>query len=118
MTVYIVCQEKNNTIYRVKDLFDLLVHSRETFEKYFALSAGFKFKSKIPDLERGKTKILTTPLEKPTGQASIPGVFRVPLFSWMSLTLKLGKRGCFSKVSSTTLDITIHLFQYFFKPFI
>jgi hypothetical protein len=31
----------------------------ETFEKCFPPLAGFKFKSKIPDFERGKTKILT-----------------------------------------------------------
>jgi hypothetical protein len=32
----------------------------ETFEKCFPLLARFKFKSKIPDFERGKAKILTT----------------------------------------------------------
>ncbi len=34
----------------------------ETFEKCSIL---FKFKSKIPDFERGKAKILTTPYDLP-----------------------------------------------------
>jgi len=36
------------------------VFDSETFEKCFPLLAGFRFKSKIPDFERGKRKILTT----------------------------------------------------------
>jgi len=36
----------------------------ETFEKCSIL---FKFKSKTPGFERGKAKILTTPLRMPSG---------------------------------------------------
>ena len=45
------------------------------FEVYAYL---FEIKSKIPDFERGKAKILTTPVRsaRPTGQAGIHGVFR------------------------------------------
>jgi len=35
----------------------------EAVSKCFPLTAAFKIKSKFPDFERGKAKILTTPLK-------------------------------------------------------
>ena len=75
--------------------------------------AGFKFKSKIPDFERGKVKILTTPYDLPDLQgrheymeyfedkakASLRAKFEPVDKSRSSGTQKFGKRGCFAKVS-------------------
>ncbi len=38
--------------------------------------AGFKFKSKIPDFERGKTKILTAPYNLPAMSRHFDGDLR------------------------------------------
>ncbi len=42
----------------------------------FPAKAGFKFKSKIPDFERGKAKILTTPYDLPAPFRSFHGDLR------------------------------------------
>jgi hypothetical protein len=50
------------------NVVDLLIQKCETFEKCSFL---FEFKSKIPDFEREKAKILTIPVKNQSGQASI-----------------------------------------------
>jgi hypothetical protein len=71
----------------------------------------FKFKSKIPDFERGKAKILTTPEEwapHSTGQAGIHRVFRGLKFesdpseigfAFHGTSAGIGQKGVFSKAS-------------------
>ena len=66
--------------------------------------AGFKFKSKIPDFERGKAKILTTGIHWVFWGLKFEPVDK----SRSSGTQKLGKRGRFAKVSICGHDTRYH----------
>ena len=81
--------------YRPYNDYNKLYKSLLYYVTFYKRSFVLKIKSKTPDFERGKTIILTT---------VIPPWRDLEDYN-LSLTKRLGKRGCLKKV---TLQLTIH----------